>query len=163
MMKVIKADTTSTRGQRNVIDGETEMLQGFDFNVNAKLSTTLYAPYTSAIDRVTGAMTVDIPSFIPADSIAAPAGVTHFKIVSAAADVDFENETFVTDNKSTAILPWNSTPTAAISLANAVAAASTHPLFLLVGIQFFQEVNGVFYPLKNGVYNSLNLVKVNGV
>ena len=163
MMKVIKADTTSTRGQRNVIDGETEILQGFDFNINAKLSTALYAPYTSAIDRVTGALTVDIPSFIPADSVAAPTGTTHFKIVSAAAELDFENESFVTDNKSTAILPWNSIAMAVINLANAVTPNSTHPLFLLLGIQFFQEVNTVFYPLKSGVFNSLNLVKVNGV
>jgi hypothetical protein len=163
MMKVIKADSTNTRGQRNVIDGETEMLQGFDFNINAKLSTTLYAPFTSAIDRATGALTVDIPSFIPANSIAAPVGTTHFKIVSAAAEVDFENETFVTDNKSTATLPWDNTATAAIILANAVGAGSAHPLFLLLGIQFFQEVNGTFYPLKSGVFNALNLVKVSGV
>jgi hypothetical protein len=163
MMKVIKADSTSSRGLRNVIDGETEMLQGFDFNINAKLSTTLYAPFTAGINRATGALTVDIPSFIPANSIAAPVGTTHFKIVSAAADVDFENETFATDNKSTAILPWDASATAALNLANAVTAASTHPLFLLLGIQFFQEVNGTFYPLKSGVFNALNLVKVDGV
>src|SRR3954453_16056572 len=30
LMKVIQADTTSVRGQRNVIDGEAELLQGFD-------------------------------------------------------------------------------------------------------------------------------------
>lgn len=163
MMRVIKADTTSSRGQRNVIDGETEMLQGFDFNVNGKLSTTLYAPYASAINRATGAMTIDIPSFIPADNIAAPVGTTHFKIISAAAEVDFENEIFATDNKSTATLPWDNAATAAINLANAVTPNSVHPLFLLLGIQFFQEVNGTFYPLKSGVFNSLNLVKVNGV
>ena len=163
MMKVIKADSTSTRGQRNVIDGETELLQGFDFNVNAKLSTTLYAPFTAAIDRVTGALTVDIASFAPNQMIPAPVGTTHFKIVTGAAEVDFENGTYVTDNKATAILPWDSTATAAINLANAVTANSTHPLFLLLGVQFFQEVNGVFYPLKSGVFNSLNLVKVSGV
>jgi hypothetical protein len=163
MMKVIKADSTSTRGQRNVIDGETELLQGFDFNVNAKLSTTLYAPYTATINRVAGSLSVDIASFIPNEMIPAPTGTTHFRIVSGAAEVDFENGTFVTDNKSTAILPWNETATAAISLANAVTAASTHPLFLLLGIQFFQQVNGSFYSLKSGVFNSLNLVKVEGV
>lgn len=163
MMKVLKADTTSTRGQRNVIDGETEMLQGFDFNVNAKLSTTLYAPFTATINRAAGSLTVDIPSFIPNASIVAPTGTTHFRIVSSGAAIDFENESFVADSKSTATLPWDAVASAAINLANAVTAASTHPLFLLLGIQFFQEVNGVFYPLKSGVFNSLNLVKVEGV
>jgi len=163
MMKVLKADATSTRGQRNVIDGETELLQGFDFNVNAKLSTTLYSPFTATINRAAGSLVVDIPSFIPNAMIVAPTGTTHFKIVSSGAEIDFENESFIADNKSTAILPWSETATATISLANAVTAASTHPLFLLLGIQFFQEVNGTFYPLKSGVFNTLNLVKVEGV
>src|SRR5215831_4181203 len=37
MMKVIQADTTSERGQRNVIDGEALLLNGFEFNINGKL------------------------------------------------------------------------------------------------------------------------------
>ena len=49
-----------------------------------------------------------------------------------------------------------------INLANAVTPASTHPLFLVLGIEFYQEVNGQMYPLKNGAFNALALVKVNG-
>ena len=78
------------------------------------------------------------------------------------AEIDFENETFVTDTKESGILPWNSTATAIINMANAVTAASTHPLFLLLGIQFFQQVNGTNYPLKNGAFNALSIVKVSG-
>jgi hypothetical protein len=163
MMKVIKADATSIRGMRNVIDGEVELLQGFDFNTNAKLGTTIYAPYTSTIDRVAGTLSVAIPSFSPAESITAPAGSTHFNIVSMGAEVDFENETFITDTKESGILPWDNTATAILNLANAVPANSTHPLFLLLGIQFFQQVNGINYPLKNGTFNALSLVKVSGV
>jgi hypothetical protein len=163
MMRVIKADATSIRGQRNVLDGELELLQGFDFNVNAKLGITIYAPFTSTIDRVAGILTVAIPSFNPAESITAPAGTTHFKMVSMAAEIDFENETFITDTKESGILPWDNTATAILNLANAVTANSTHPLFLLLGIQFFQQVNGINYALKNGTFNALSLVKVSGV
>jgi len=162
MMRVVKADTTSPRGLRNVIDGEAELLQGFDFNINAKLATSIYAPYTTVIDRVAGTLTVAVPAFIPAERIAAPAGTTHFNIVSMGAEVDFENETFITDSKESGILPWDASATAAINLANAVTANSTHPLFLLLGIQFFQQVNGTNYPLKNGTFNALSIVKVSG-
>jgi hypothetical protein len=31
----------------------------------------------------------------------------------------------------------------------------------LLQIEFFQEVNGVQYTLKNGAYNSLSIVEVN--
>jgi len=163
MMKAVKADITNIRGMRNVIDGEAELLQGFDFNNNAKLSTTIYAPFTSTIDRVAGTLTITASSFIPAEAIIAPAGTTHFNIVSMGAEVDFENETFITDTKQSGILAWDNTATAALNLANAVTANSTHPLFLLLGIQFFQQVNAVNYPLKNGAFNALSLVKVSGV
>jgi hypothetical protein len=91
----------------------------------------------------------------------APSGTTHFKIVSAAAEIDFDNEVSITDEKSSATLPWNRTATAALNLANSVTANSTHPLFLLLGIQFYQEVNGDYYSLKSGIYNALAVVKVN--
>lgn len=162
MVKVIQEDVTNARGLRNVIDGEAELLEGFDFNINGKLGTTLYAPFTAVIDRVAGTLTANLPAFVPLNMIAAPGGATHYKIISAGAEVDFENEVFVVDAKSTAILPWDTNATAVINLANAVTANSTHPLFLALGIEFYQEVNGVKYPLKNGAFNALTLVKVDG-
>lgn len=163
MVEVIQEDATNPRGQRNVIDGEAELLEGFEFNISGKLGTTLYAPYTSTIDRVAGTLAVSIPAFVPLNMIAAPGGSTHFKIVSAGAEIDFENETFVMASSETAILPWDTTATAVINLSNAVTANSTHPLFLALGIEFYQEVNGQMYPLKNGAFNALSLVKVSGV
>jgi len=163
MVKVIHADATNPRGERNVIDGEAELLQGFEFNINAKLGTTLYAPFTATIDRVTGALTVDIPSYVPINMIVAPGGTTHYKIISAGVEVDFENETYVADEQSSAVLPWDATATTTLSLANSVTAASTHPLFVVLGIEFYQEVNGQMYSLKNGAFNALQMVKVSGV
>lgn len=163
MVEVLQADTTSVRGQRNVIDGEAELLTGFEFNINAKLGNTLYAPYTPTIDRVAGTLTASIPSFVPADYVAAPGGTTHFKIVSSGVAIDFENESFEMDSKASAVLAWDGTATSTINLINAISANSTNPLFLVVGVEFYQEVNGVKYPLKNGAYNALAVVKVDGV
>jgi len=160
MVKVIQADTTSERGLRNVIDGEAELLFGFEFNIRGKLGTSLFAPFTATIDRVAGTLDADLASFIPSNMIAAPSGTTHFKMVSGGAEVDFEAETFVVATSETAILPWDATATAAINLSNAVTANSTSPLFLALGIEFYQEINGQMYPLKNGAYNPLSIVKV---
>jgi hypothetical protein len=162
MVKVIQMDITNPRGQRNVIDGEAELLQGFEFNAQGKLSTTLYAPYTLTIDRVTGDLKVVVDPYIPANMINSPSGATHYKIITAGAEVDFENGTYTVDSKVSAQLPLDNVATAALTLTNSVTAASTHPLFLALGIEFYQEVNGDKYPLKNGAYNSLALVKVDG-
>ena len=163
MVKVIQEDLTNPRGERNVIDGEAELLEGFEFNINGKLGTTLYAPFTGTIDRVAGTLTANLPAFVPANMIAAPGGTTHFKIISAGAEIDFENESFVVDTRETAVLPWDNIATAVINLVNAVTANSTHPLFLALGVSFYQQVNGQMYPLKNGAFNALSLVKVSGL
>lgn len=162
MVKVIQADITNPRGLRNVIDGEAELLEGFEFNIKGKLGNAFYAPYTATIDRVAGTLEVSLASFVPSTMIAAPAGTTHFKIESAGAEVDFENETFVVAANDSAVIAWDATATAVITLTNTVTANSTKPLFLVLGIEFYQEVNGQMYPLKNGVFNPLAIVKVDG-
>ncbi|UFH34435.1 hypothetical protein [Flavobacterium acetivorans] len=163
MVKVIQADQTNERGLRNVIDGEAELLTGFDFNIRGKLGTSLFAPFERTIDRATGTIAVDLDSFLPANMIAAPGGTTHFKIISAGAEINFEADTFVVGSSETAILPWDMTPTAAINHSNLVTPNSVSPLFLAVGVEYFQEVNGQMYPLKNGAYNPLALVQVSGL
>lgn len=39
-------------------------------------------------------------------------------------------------------------------------AGSALPLFLVFGVEFYQEVNGNFYPLKNGAFDALALVVI---
>lgn len=36
----------------------------------------------------------------------------------------------------------------------------TSPIFMAVGVSFFQGVNGEKYPLKNGSYNAVKIAKV---
>jgi hypothetical protein len=162
-VKVIQADATSVRGERNVIDGEAEMLKGFEFNQVGKLGATFYAPFTSTINRVSGDLTVDIPSFVPINMIAAPAGATHFNLISGGSAVDFEDEVYAAATVENGILPIDGIATAAIALTSNVGAASTMPLFLVLGIVFYQEINGAKYILRNGSYNALAIVDVSGL
>jgi hypothetical protein len=92
--------------------------------------------------------------------IAAPVGATHFKIVSAGAEVDFENKTYTVETNASDLLPWDATATTVINLASSMSTNSSLPLFLVLGIEFYQEVNGEEYPLKNGSFNALSIVKV---
>ncbi len=163
MMRVLQADTVNVRGMRNVTEGELLFLLDFDFNINSKLSTTIYAPFTSSINRSSGDLSINIPAFTPGNSIAAPAGATHFKVKTAAASINFQTGDYSSDMKESAILPWDQQATGAISLVNNVAAGSTDPLFLLLGVEFSQEVNGTYYPLKNGAFNAMAVVGVEGV
>jgi hypothetical protein len=163
MMKVIKADAVSTRGLRNVIDGETELLKNFDFNINAVWSATVFAAYTPVINRVTGELTVSIPAYNPTQMIVPPEGATHFKLVAAGSDINFTEGNFNTVQFETDYLPLDNVDTLPVNISLALDAASTNPLFLLMGIQFYQQVNAVQYPLRNGAFNALNIVAIEGV
>jgi hypothetical protein len=163
MMKVVKADATSDRGQRNVLDGELELLEGFEFNEGGKLTQTLFAPFTASIDRATGLLSMQVPSFIPTNMITAPAEATHYQIVSAGGFIDFTTGTNGIVTKATEMLAIDGQPSAVIDHVLDGGADATRPMFIVLGISFYQEVNGKNYSLKNGAYNALSVVKVSGV
>lgn len=162
MVKVIQADATNARGQRNVIDGEAELLLGFEFNDNAKLGRTFFAPFSPSINRGTGLCQIALANYSPQHMVAAPAGATHYRLVMGAAWVDFQNGTYSNNENRSEEIDLTETQTPILTLDASVPAATTEPIFLSFGIEFFQQVNGEFYPLKNGAYNALAIVQVDG-
>ena len=94
--------------------------------------------------------------------IAAPSGTTHFKVISGGAAIDFTAESYEVNTTETAILPWDTNATTVINLSNAVTANTPHPLVLALGVEFYQQINGQMYPLKNGAFNPLSIVAVDG-
>jgi hypothetical protein len=163
LLKVVKTDAINERGMRTIQDGNLGLLKGFEFNTNGKLGSTLFATYSSTFDRATGDVAVDIVAFAPTIRIAAPSGTTHFKVVTGAAELDFAGETSAFENDETAVLPYDSAMGAAISLTTTAPANSTNPVIIVLGVEFYQEVNGAMYPLKNGSYNALSVIEVDQV
>lgn len=161
MNKVIKADTAGTRGMRTITPAALQKLKGFDFNVNAKLPTSLSVPYTAQIDRATGNCTAAFNDFVPAERISAPASATHFKLAAAATAIDFSNGVYETNMQETAVLPIDTATISGLALVCSVSAGNANPIFQLLGIRFYQQVNGVNYPLTDVSYNALNLVELN--
>lgn len=160
LVAITKTDTTNERGLRTLQDGNLSLLESFEFNLNGKLGTTLFAPFTKAFDRVSGDATLGLAPFSPTLRIAAPTGTTHFKVVMGAAELDFASETSVFESDETAILPYSAADTALIGLTASLTENSTLPVAQVLGIEFYQEVNGQMYELKNGAYNALSIVTV---
>ena len=163
MSKVLKTDLVSDRGQRTVAAGDVTLLRGFDFNNNARLSSVFFAPYTTQVDRAAGTLIVNIPAFVPATMLKAPPGATHFSIVSGGAEVNFSENRQTGINATTGELVCGTQTEAAITLSNALPANSTQPLFLTLGVKFYQEVNGKLYMLNARKYNPLGIILVDKV
>ena len=160
LLAIIKTDAVNSRGDRVIVEGEMNLLQNFEFNLNAKFGTTFYVGYTTAIDRVAGEVTVDIEAFVPAIRIAAPSGTTHFQLSLGGAELDFANENHVFDMEQTGMLAFDSAEVAASTMTANLTAASELPIIAVLGIEFFQGVNGEMYPLRNGAFNSLFISKI---
>lgn len=161
LMRVIHADASSTRGMRNVKDGVLSLLLDFDFNDRSQLGSVLFADYTAAINRASGAATVNLPDVVPVNDIVAPAGATHFIVHAAAAEIDFVGELYTVVSDATELKTYDATTMAAQVLTCNLPPASTQDLVLIMGIEFFQKVNNEYYSLKNGGYNALTVVAVN--
>jgi hypothetical protein len=160
LMRVIKTDAVSVRGQRNLADGQKTLLEGFDFNASAQLASTLFTPFTTGLDRAAGTGTVSVPSFVPANAVEAPAGATHLRISAATVAVDFVQDTYLYAGATSAPIKLDGTPTALLTLTNNLGANPVGALLLVVGVEFFQQVNGTDYALNNGAFNALTFVQV---
>jgi len=75
------------------------------------------------------------------------------------AKVDFATGEADVQETNAINLPIDATPTNVVLTPAAAAAGTGTDLFLLM-IEFFQEVNGNQYTLKNGAYNALSVVEV---
>ena len=163
MMAVIKSDVTSPRGQGNLVDGDLNILKQFRFNPAGKLSKVLEPTIVSTLDRVSGHLTVTIPVFVPTLDLTAPSGATHFQFVSAGIEMDFEQGTFKTDIQKGPNELYQPVATTALTLTHTVTANSTHPLFLVFGIKFYDSRGSIMSPMLNAASNVLEIVAVSKV
>lgn len=160
MSKIKNYDTTSIRGERNVALGVADpealaLLKGFDFNKRAIMKSILFAPYN--VDTGTGEISFD--ALTPINDINFPSGATHISLRSAYVTLDYATNTSSTVYSPVENLLIDGT-TAALSLTPTGAPSGGSNAFYLLMIEFFQEVNGVQYSLKNGAFNSLSIVEV---
>lgn len=158
--EVMKLDLTNVRGQRGVIDDETSLYEGYDFNENATLGSVMYAEVEVTVDRATGVCVAKVLDHTPAVAIAAPEGATHLKYVACATEIDFENETVNNQTIKSAALPLNNVALLDIPLSVDLGTNVAKPILVGFGIEFYQQVNGQMYLLQNGQYNPFKIVKV---
>jgi hypothetical protein len=157
MRAILALDTTNDRGQRQVLKANLASLLGFNFNLGAGIGQNLFFQYT-----ITGSgsdVTLTIPHLDPNTDISAPVGATHYELVLGASSVDFLGKTY----KQAAIAqPLGIRPLSAAALTNTtvvatlpVAPATDDLVVAVLGVNYYQQLNGKYYPLNNNASNPL--------
>jgi hypothetical protein len=161
MSAVVKSDPVNDRGKRHVLAGDLGMINKFQFNVGIPLTQAFSPLYTTTFNRVTGAATVTIQPFEPATLIGAPNEASHYSLLLCVAACNFTEETYVNKLFRTAELPTKNVQTVTLPpLVANITAANTNPVFVALGITFWQEVNGKYYSLQSGNNNAAGVVFV---
>lgn len=161
LMTIIKnLDGTSARGDRNVgvaiaLPTAKALLKGFNFNDKAILGSILFNPYV--VNTGTGEITLD--GLVPINDLNIPSGATHISLRGAWAKVDFATGASDLQETNTVNLPIDPTSTN-VTLTPVTAATGTGVDVFLLMVEFFQEVNGNQYTLKNGAYNALSIIEI---
>lgn len=153
-------DFDSARGERKVWIGleSTEgkqTIKGFNFNDNSPFHSVFRSQYS--LDVVTGV--VSIPGFNPATHLLLPQGATHTSFSMAVSSVDFETDAFETTYSPKSNFPLtDGLMDVTVIVPNLPSLAGMRFYYFL--IEFFQELNGVQYPLKNNSHNVLYVMDV---
>jgi len=160
LSEIKNLDSTSVRGKRQVSLGMATaegklLLTGFNLNSRAVLSSILRQAYelTPADGEIT------IADFVPQQMLLSPSNSTHVSLSTAFTRVDLDTGEYETSFSNVVNLPLNMTAgTVVLTPASVPSLVGTSLHFLL--IEFFQETNGVQYPLNSGAFNPLSLVGV---
>lgn len=160
MSDIKNQDLVSLRGERNVVEGLATAtgkayLKGFDFNNRATMRSVFFSTY--GVDTATGVIT--ITDLKPTEQIRFPEGATHFSLQSGFVNLDFETGASDVTYSTVSNLPIDGA-VSTITLTPSGVPTGTGVAFMVLLIEFFQEVNGQQYALNNGAYNVLNIVEV---
>jgi len=158
MVAIIKADDVNDCGQRVFDKVNSAPLLGFDFNLLTSIGQVFFAPRSIAAQGAT--VTLSIPTLNPLTDVKAPQGATHYEVVFGAADCDMAAmKGEFAPGASLGIQPLNGPAIQNLTSAATLPAAPAADNLVVgaVGIRFYQEVNGKYYPLDNSAGDALTI------
>jgi hypothetical protein len=155
--RILDTDNVNERGYHKISNGETGFLNGFEFNSASELKQVIHAAWQTEINRTAGEINIRIPSFVPIVKVSAVPYATHFQLFSSGVEIDFEKDSYRSDFSDSPILPLNNEEIEPILLKNIVGAGTENILLALLGIRFYQAVNGNYYLIRNKKFSSLTI------
>lgn len=154
--QAMQADPLHQWGERTLQDGDTSLLQGYDFNARKKLTGVLWQRVEAAINGVTGICSVTIPSFMPYKQMRYESEPTYVRFSIGAACIDFSAGRYNSRITRSAFLPMEKET--AVKLMTMIDLIDEAPIFLVLGIEFFIRVNKQYLLLQSGGSMCLNIV-----
>lgn len=158
--RVSRTDTYSLYGYRHAGAGDLSLLTGYEFNPELLLDKALPMPFKHSLDVVTGAVRLELPSFIARRKKSYPKGATHCRIISCAAVVDFTHNSYANTIKPSELLPLGKKTSDAICLDHRLTVQPGEVLLQVMGMEFYTVEDGKQKLLKGGTMRILEAVQM---
>jgi hypothetical protein len=159
-LKVIQSDTESARGERVLTAQNLVMLQGLECNDRTKLGSISLVPITLDYDRPSGDGILECMGLIPHLNVAKLQGATHVRYTIVLQEFNGEDSDQRPAINRSAYIELRDTTPMNLRLSATLEADAAKSVLLLAGMEYFQLVNGAYYPLSNGQYNALTIKQV---
>jgi hypothetical protein len=155
---MMHSDMTSGAGMRKPENGDAQVMRGFEFNKHASVETLLHATYQAGFDPKEEKCTLTITPPESKKMVKAPKGATHFRLIAGMATIDFKTGNYILDTVRSEEMAVRQGTNAPLTLTSPLAPAAGEGLFITLGIEFLQRVNGAYCPLQSNEYNAMTLV-----
>ena len=160
VLKVVKSDTKNSSGQRNILDGDLNLLRGFEFNAKCPLSQVLGTAFQVSTDAEGSTLNLVLPALISPKKMPAHEDASHFRLVVGLAAIDFTSGTYQTILTHSEQMPIAGNFSRTIQAFCQLEELSPHPKFVVLGVAFSQQVKGGFEVLPDAAFNPLCLIEV---
>lgn len=176
MKKVNLEDTANPRGKRSILISENkEYLNGFEFDKNKSIHGVLSAQFSSEYSPENETMYLEVLEHNPSEALNAPAGATHYKIISTVSvisDFAFNEITGIYEPVNTEVNEvMNAESSSMLDLSTLTEdlqiSVETPPadelgdgttILHCLAIEFFQKVGNHYYKFNQG--NCMSVVGV---
>lgn len=103
--RALQYDETHCCGSRKLVNGNLEILKGFNLNPKTALEDACKIEWDIVYHPHTRQTTVHIPSFVPEYYISPPEGIHYCRIYVIAANIDIERSSYTTESRKTSLIP----------------------------------------------------------
>ncbi len=156
MLKVVQTDTLHEYGQKTASSGGLRLLEGFEFNKRKEVDKIFFVPMEAVVDRVSGGCSLTMRSFYPESVIKFPKSNCYCRLVIAGGAFDFEEERYFTDIQTSEYFTMGKPVNLALRVQ--LPANQSLPIVLLLGVEFYQQVNDQYLLLYGGGPLALRVV-----
>lgn len=160
ILSAIKADEINHRGNRSLLMGKVEMLEGFNFNIGKNVKSLEHFPLVTIVDHRKETLRVQLNKFVPGHYIVKANKANCCRLVSITGIINYETGEIQSNVQKSTLLEINDKQIRSVKFINAIISTPKHLNFLALGIEFSIWKNGEEHEVSGGEYDPLTIMKV---